>query len=291
MDTALLETFRQVARDGSITGAARTLAYTQSAVSRQVAALEAVVGARLFDRQGRGVRLTEHGRALLPHAESVLARLDLACREVAALDRLKAGRLRVGAFSTAAAVVVPRAMAAFAAEHPHVTLSLVEGITRRLLDRLESDDADLAVVSAFPGQDLDRERFDLTHLVDDPMLVALPTSHRLARRRRVGIADLEGERWIGAKATDDDRLLGPGRLATEPPTEFVVRDWPAKLGLVAAGLGVTLVPALAAEAARADIALVRLHDTPPRRVYAATLRGVTPAPAAAGFVAALREAL
>jgi DNA-binding transcriptional LysR family regulator len=287
MDTVLLETFRRVARDGSITGAARSLAYTQSGVSRQVAALEAALGVRLFDRERRGVRLTEHGRALLPHAEAVIARLELARRELDALDRLEAGRLRVGAFSTAAASLVPRAMAAFAAEHPRVALSLVEGGTRRLLARLESDDADLAVVSAFPGQDLDRERFELTHLLDDPMLVALPGSHRLARRRKLRLADLEGERWIGAEAGDDDRLLGPGRLATAPPTDFPVRDWPAKLGLVAAGLGVTLVPSLSADAARAGIALVPLDGATPRRVYAATLRGVTRAPATDGFIATL----
>jgi DNA-binding transcriptional LysR family regulator len=180
-------------------------------------------------------------------------------------------------------------MAAFAAEHPHVALSLVEGITRRLLARLEGDDADLAVVSAFPGQDLDRDRFELVHLLDDAMLVAFPVSHRLARRRRVRLADLEGERWVGADSGDDDRLLGPGRPATAPPSDFSVRDWPAKLGLVAAGLGITLVPWLAADAGRAGIALVRLDGAAPRRIYAATLRGATRAPAADAFIAILGE--
>jgi DNA-binding transcriptional LysR family regulator len=292
MDTALLETFRQVARHGSISGAARRLAYTQSAVSRQVAALEVGFGVRLFDRRAGGVQLTEHGRCLQPHAESLLERLDHARRDLEALDRLEGGRLRIGAFDTANASLIPRAMATFATKWPSVSLSLVEGITRRQLARLESDDTDLAVVSAFPGQSLDHKRFDLVPLLEDAMLIAVPRSHRLARRRRrIRLADLGDERWIGAESSDDDRLLGPARLTTEARTDFPVREWTAKLGLVAAGLGITLIPTLAAEAARADIALLPLdpNDAPPRTVYAATLKVFTPAPATDAFIGALKE--
>jgi DNA-binding transcriptional LysR family regulator len=260
-------------------------------VSRQVASLEASVGARLFDRRGRGVQLTEHGRRLLLHAASLLARIDVARRDLEALDRLEAGRLRVGAFPTAVASLIPRAMAAFAADHPNVSLSLVEGATPRQLASLERDDADVAVISAFPRQRVDEDRFELAHLLDDAMLVALPSGHRLAGRRRVRLGDLAGERWIGADPRDeDDRVLGPGRFAGELATDFPVREWTAKLGLVASGLGVTLVPSLATPAARPDLALARLdpRDAPPRRVLAATLRGVTPPPATGAFIASLR---
>jgi DNA-binding transcriptional LysR family regulator len=292
MDTQLLEIFREVAKQGSISGAARRLAYTQSAVSRQVSALEADLGVRLFDRRARGVQLTEHGRCLLEHADSVLARVELARRDLEALDRLERGRLRIGAFTTATAVLLPRAMAAFTSEWPDVALSLVEGITERLLARLETDDADLAVISAFPRQALDREHFDFVPLLEDAMLVALPLSHRLTRRRRhVRIAELEDQAWVGADASADDRLLGPARLATAMGSDFPVREWTAKLGLVAAGLGVTLVPSLAARAVRADVALLPLarSDAPPRTIYAATLHGRTPAPAAKAFIDILRQ--
>jgi DNA-binding transcriptional LysR family regulator len=292
MDTQLLEIFREVANQGSISGAARRLAYSQSAVSRQVSALEADVGVRLFDRRARGVQLTEHGRCLLAHADSVLARVELARRDVDALDRLESGRLRIGAFTTATAVLLPRAMAAFASEWPDVSLSLVEGITEQLLARLESDDADLAVISAFPGQTLDHERFHFVPLLEDAMLVALPLSHPLTRRRRrVHHAELEDQAWIGADTGADDRLLGPARLASAIGSDFPVREWTAKLGLVAAGLGVTLVPSLAAQAVRADVALLPLDrsDAPPRTVYAATLQGRTPAPAVKAFIDVLRQ--
>lgn len=291
MDTDLLITFRAVARQGSITAAAGALGYTQSAVSRQIAALETGTGARLFDRRARGVTLTEHGRALLPHAESLLEGLAAARRELDALDRLDAGRLRVGAFPTAAAVLVPRAMELFRARHPGVALSLVEGTTRRQAARLTAGEVDVGVVSAFPGQALDENELALAHLLDETMLVALPGSHALAGRRRVRLAELADETWVGADEGDDDRLLRPGSLrpSFSPRVDFVVREWTAKLGLVAAGLGITLVPSLAAAAMRADVVLVPLQggDVPRRRVYAATARARTPSPAATAFVALL----
>ena len=124
------------------------------------------------------------------------------------------------------------------------------------------------------------------------MLVALPFSHRLTRRRRhVHLAELGDQAWIGADTGADDRLLGPARLARAIGSDFPVREWTAKLGLVAAGLGVTLVPSLAAQAVRADVALLPLDrsDAPPRTVYAATLHERTPAPAVKAFIDVLRQ--
>jgi len=293
MDTLLLGTFRAVARHGSITAAAHSLRYTQSAVSRQIAALEATLGARLLNRRARGVELTEHGRSLLPHAEAVLARLEAARHDLQALDRLDDGRLRVGSFPTANAALIPRAMSDFATEHPRVSLSLIEGTTRRQLASLEAADVDLAVISAFPDDKLDRERFEFLHLLDDVMLVALPTSHHLARRGSLRLVELAGESWIAADARGDSRTLSPLRLEPESEAriDFVVGEWTAKLGLVAAGLGITLVPSLAAAAIRADVALLSLRpdERSMRRVYAATAKAPTPPPAAEGFAKILAQ--
>src|SRR5256885_7056570 len=123
LDIVWLEVFREVARRGSFTAAALALSYTQSAVSRQIAALELDTGTTLFDRVPRGVRLTDEGRCLLDHAEVVLGRLDTARRDLAALRDLDTGRLRVGAFATADAALVPRALAAFHSQYPSVMLS------------------------------------------------------------------------------------------------------------------------------------------------------------------------
>lgn len=292
MDTRTLRTFCEAARLGSVTAAATVLGYTQSAASRHLAALEGEVGAVLFDRRARGVELTEHGRAFLPHAQALLERLSAAQRDLQALDELATGRLRVGAFPTAVAALIPSAMAGFQARHPGVSLSLVEGTTGTLLTRLLGGLADVAVVSAFPGQPLDAGQFHLTHLMDDAMLIGMPRGHRLARRRSLRLTDLAAERWIGADTDGEDRRLGPGHLGLElqPEVDFVVREWTAKLGLVAAGLGITLVPSVAAAAARRDVALVRLRaaDARGRKIYAATVRGVTPAPATREFVRLLK---
>jgi DNA-binding transcriptional LysR family regulator len=292
MDSDLLRTFLTVARQGSITAAAASLGYTQSAVSRQVGSLEAETGATLFARRARGVELTGHGRALLPYAEAVLRLVEEGLAELRALDRIEAGSLRLGAFPTANAALMPRAIAAFSHAHPKVTVTLREGTSNRQLSHLGLGDIDLAVISAFPAQPLDTERFDLTHLLDDGMLVALPSGHQLARRRSVRLEDLAGERWIAADIRDDDRLLSPVHLlpSPEPDVAFVVREWTAKLGLVAAGLGITLVPSLAAGTARPDVHLVplALHARQRRRVYAATSLSRPPSPAVTRFLALLR---
>jgi DNA-binding transcriptional LysR family regulator len=287
MDVSLLRTLREVARHGSITSAAHSLGYTQSAVSRQIATLESSVGARLFDRTARGVTLTEHGRCVLPHAESALRALEAAQHSLEDLDRLDGGRLRVGAFPTANAALIPLAMADFARRHPRVSILLVEGTTRPQLARLDADEVDLAVVSAFPQQTFDTERFDVLALCEDRMLVAFPSEHRLATRERVRLADLEQERWIAGEASDKDRAISPLHLAAHPDTQvnFIVSEWTAKLGLVAAGLGVTLVPSLAIPAIRPDVALVPLHPShrAARTIYTATSKGRTAPPATQAF--------
>jgi DNA-binding transcriptional LysR family regulator len=220
----------------------------------------------------------------------VLDQVDLARRDLADLRGVAAGRVRIGAFATAGAVLVPHAVAAFREAHPGVALSLDEGLSTRLLARVAADELDLAVVTGPPGGlTADAE---LHHLLDEAMLVALPRDHRLARRRRIRITDLAEDQWIAGSARPEATLLAPyAHGGFQPRIGFVASDWIAKQGLVAAGLGVTLVPALAAPALRPDLALVPLRgdDAPPRRVYAATAPGVTPSPATAAFLAGLRD--
>src|SRR5690242_10985055 len=199
MDTTRLTVFREVVTLGSFTAAAKSLRYTQSAVSRQIAVLEDDLGVALFDREARGVRLTEEGRTLLSHAEAVLDRLDVARREIAALRRLDGGRLRIGAFPTAGAVLVPRAMLAFQKDFPNVELSFSDGLSNTLADRLRAGELDVVVL----GTAADGAR----HLLDDPMFVALPQDHRLAGRKAVRLAELSAEHWIAGSTTVEDTLM------------------------------------------------------------------------------------
>lgn len=279
VQTQSLEVFVAVARGRSFTRAARSLGYTQSAVSRQIAVLEKELRADLFDRLPRGVELTEQGRALLPHAEAMLDRLGAARGDLDSLRQVGAGRLRVGAFPTAVAALVPRALAAFRTAYPRAELSLIEGLTPGLLERLAAGEADLAVVSAPPDRPPQATGLELHHLLDERLLVAVPPGHRLADRDTVRLADLAGDPFIAGSATAEETLLRATLPSGfRPKIDIVAAEWTGKLGCVAAGLGVALVPALAVRATPADLVLLRLHpdDASVRRVFAATARRPTP---------------
>lgn len=288
-----LEVFRVVAGLGSVTAAAQTLGYTQSAISRQIATLETELGAKLFDRLPRGVRLTDEGEAALRHVDVIVERLAAVRNDLRALRDLDAGRLRIGAFPTANAALVPNALTRFTAKHPDVTISLVEGLTPAHLNRLRAGDLDLALTTNYPGRPLDENGVEFAALLDDPLLVAVPRDHWLAGRKRVRLADLAGESWVaGSREVSDTLLAACLRSGFQPRIDFVVAEWMAKLGMVAAGVGITLVSSLAAAAVRADVALVALHkdDTPLRTVYIATPEGIAPPATVQSFLRMLREA-
>jgi DNA-binding transcriptional LysR family regulator len=271
-----LRVLREVAARGSFTAAAESLGYTQSAVSRQVAGLESASGMALFERTARGVRLTNAGDALLQRAGTVLDEVDAAQQELAGMADVATGRLRVGAFPTAVAALVPRAMATFSRRQPGVRISLREGGTPTQLKRLSAGSLDVAVIGFLPGGEVTRDsRLSLEHLIDDPLLLAVGPEHRLARRRTVDLDDLAGESWIAASTDASDTMIGAWQWADwRPRVDLIAREWTAKLGLVAAGLGVTLVPGLAATAVRPDVALVRVRSGPAsRQVLIATRSG------------------
>jgi DNA-binding transcriptional LysR family regulator len=271
-----LRVLREVAARGSFTAAAESLGYTQSAVSRQVAGLESASGVPLFERTARGVLLTSAGDALLQRAGTVLDEVDAAQQELAGMADVATGRLRVGAFPTAVAALVPRAMAGFSKRRPGVRISLREGGTPTQLKRLSAGSVDVAVIGFLPGGEVTRDsRLSLEHLIDDPLLLAVGPEHRLAGRRSVDLDDLAGESWIAASADASDTMIGAWQWAEwRPRVDLIAREWTAKLGLVAAGLGVTLVPGLAATAVRPDVALVRVRSGPAsRQVLIATRAG------------------
>lgn len=290
-----LQVLREVAARGSFTAAAEALDYTQSAISRQVAGLEAAAGAPLFVRVARGVHLTGAGSALLRRGGNVLDEIDLARQELAMLAEPARARLRVGAFPTAVASLVPQALSAFRERHPGIETPLREGSTPTQLKRLGSGKTDLAVIGVLPDGDRPEDhRLDFDHLADDPLLLAVGRGHPLSGLRSIDMEDLADERWIAATATADDALLGAWQWSDwRPRVEFIAREWTAKMGLVAAGLGVTLVPGLAASGVRSDVALVRIRGDRPasRAVLIATPAGAEPSPLARTFSEALHESV
>lgn len=292
LDLRRLMIFREVAARGSITAAAEALDYTQPAVSRQIATLEAEAGRQLLERVPQGIRLTDAGAVLLDHAHAIATQVDLAEDGLRALDGLERGRVRLAAFPTADTALVPDAIARFRRAHPGVELKLSESISERSLERLRAGEVDLAVVSDHESQRLDLTGVDLTHLVDDPAYLALARHHPLARKRRLRLADLRDESWIeaGQQGYVLPLLSACRKVGFEPRIEFEVGPWNAKQGLVAAGVGVCLIPSLALSAVRQEVVLRPLGaDAPKREVFAATRAG-NRSPAAERMVELLLDA-
>jgi molybdate transport repressor ModE-like protein len=294
LDVRRLRVLREVAQRGSFSAAAEALAYTQSAVSQQIAALEREAGTILVERNARGVRLTDAGRALVSHADVILARLADAQTELHAISGLRAGRLRLASFATAGATVMPQAIARFRAAHPGIDLSLEPAEPEDALPKLKSGDYDIALVIDAPHCAIDTADIELLHLLDDPMYVCLPAEHPFARKTRLRLEDLAGEAWMlgsTGRCPDTAILLRACQTAGfEPRIAFHSDDYLAIQGFVAAGMGVSLIPDLALITVRDDVVVRSLGPRPPyRRVSAATLAGGYRSPAATAMLEVLES--
>jgi DNA-binding transcriptional LysR family regulator len=300
-----LRVVREAARCRSFSAAAERLGYTQSAVSRHVALMEQVAGCALFERRARGVALTAAGRVVVRRAEAVLDELDAIRGELRDLDDHAPARLRIGAFSTAMAALVPRAIAALTRRQPQTRVTLRETVSPRLLTSVARGHLDLAVVTvsdptpaevtvadSAPGGTAASEPASaavaLIPLLDDPLLVALPPEHPLAGRPSVAPAALRDQRWIVGSTEPGTSLLGAWTgSAWQPDIAFIARDWVAKIGLVRAGLGVTIVPGLAVSMLPPDVAVTRIdHPSAMRTVAVAAPHGGLPD----SFIEDLRDA-
>jgi DNA-binding transcriptional LysR family regulator len=291
LDVRRLRVLREVAQTGSFSAAAESLAFTQPAVSRQIATLEAEAGTRLVERSARGVRLTQAGELLVGHADAILDRLTAAENQLEALNSLAGGRLHIGATATANATLIPLAIRAFDELYPEVHLRLDEALTSELIDRVAAGELDLAIVANPERYDLPGE-IVIDHLMDDPQHLAVARDHPLADAAEIRMADLADEIWIEGR---DSACAEPLRLAAaaagfEPKICFESAQWLGKQGLVAAGVGITLIPTLALATVREDIVLRSLGpDAPRRTISIATLGCGYEAPAVEPMRAVLRR--
>ncbi|MEU0497529.1 LysR family transcriptional regulator [Mycobacterium sp. NPDC006124] len=287
-----LRVLRSTAERGSFTAAAAELGYTQSAISRQIAALEREAGTTLFERHRGGVHLTPAGATLLRHARVVLDEIALATRELEGTEpdvRL----IRVGAFISAGALILPRALRALRERRPDIRVTSRDGTTPALVRALRAGTVDLAVISSrAPYRSPDAELPALvTEVIDESGLVlAAPTAGPFAGRLSVRVDELADVDWIASPSTGGEALLGvwPG-LAGRPRVAHTARDWLTKLRLVAAGCGVTTVPPRMAEVLPDGVRLIRVEDGPEerRRTLVARLPG-RPSPEVIAVVDALR---
>lgn len=277
-----LRILREIAQAGSFSAAANSLGYTQSAISRQVAALETATGRRLFDRSRHGVTLTPAGTRLLASAVRVLDELDVALRELSG-DEVAAGPVRLGAFATAAAGLVPRALAALA---PQLQVTLREGTTPALTRALRAGTLDLAVIARMPPfrpPDAESPALELTTLSERELVIGVSTRHPFANAQAVEVQQLTGQVWVASRSGPSDTLLGvwPG-LAERPDIRYVVRDWLAKLQIVAAGLAITTLAPITLDVLPDGVKAVAVRGEPQetRRIVLARRPGPLDGPAA-----------
>ncbi|MGA8926289.1 MAG: LysR family transcriptional regulator [Solirubrobacterales bacterium] len=289
-----LRVLREVLAQGSFSEAANALNYTQSAVSQAIATLETEAGVPLIERDRRGVRPTTAGERLAEHAGRILTQLDAAEAELGAIAGVAGGELRLASFPTAGATLMPLAIAAFRSAHPEVTLSLVEGEPEELIPRLRDGVFDLGLIFEFEGTGELGPGLRSAPLFEDPMKLALPKGHCLARKEQVTLADLSDDAWVQtseASACARHVVRVCRAAGFEPRVSFESDDYLTVQGLVAAGVGVALIPQLAlSQTVSYDIAVRELQpDGPIRHVVVATPGTGVSLPAAAAMLEILRD--
>jgi molybdate transport repressor ModE-like protein len=297
LDVRRLALLAEVARQGSITGAARAAGYTPSAVSQQIGKLEAEAGQPLLERYARGIELTDAGRSLVRRAERIARELTAARSELDEIAGLRSGSVRLGSFPTASASLLPLAVKGFSARHPQIALSVRSALRARLIDMLESREVELALLWDYDWDRLADHGIELLPLLDDPTALLVAKDHPLADRPSVALDELAGERWV---TRADNHPLGEvlrratGRAGLEPRIAFEAHDYHEVQAMVAVGLGVALAPRVALTNLRTDVRVVAVSPvTPTRRILLGRLRDRRLTPAEAGmraqFVAAARQ--
>ncbi|MBB5061787.1 LysR family transcriptional regulator [Granulicella mallensis] len=261
-----------IAETGSFSRAAERCQVAQPSLSQQVLKLEEDLGSKLFDRLGRSIRLTEAGRAFLPHARSILTQMETARSSVTDKCADVRGSVSVGVIPTIAPYLMPHYTKAFTRKHPEAKLRIVEETTPILLESLRNLSIDLAIL-ALPLRYKDLELFPLC---TEPLFAVLPKEHPLAGSESLALKDLRGEPFVMLRdghCFRDLSIAACTRARVAPRIAFESGQFSSLFGMVAAGVGISLVPEMAIDR-NAGCRYVRLSDTrATRTIVAATLRG------------------
>jgi LysR family transcriptional regulator, hydrogen peroxide-inducible genes activator len=261
-----------VAETGSFSRAAERCQIAQPSLSQQVLKLEEELGGKLFDRLGRGVRLTESGRAFMPHARAVLDHVDLARASVATNHAVVRGSVTLGAIPTIAPYLIPRFTAEFTKSYPDARLRIVEETTPVLIEGLR----DLSIDFALLALPLRHKDLELQPIRTEPLLAALPQNHALAASDSLTVSELRGESFVMLRDGHcfRDLSLAICRSAhVNPNIAFESGQFSSILGMVAEGIGLSLVPEMALDH-NAGCRYVRLRDNGAvRTIVLASRRG------------------
>jgi LysR family hydrogen peroxide-inducible transcriptional activator len=272
MEVHQLRYFCAVAETGNFTRAAEREQVAQPSLSQQIMKLEEELAVRLFDRLGRSVRLTDMGQMFLPRARAILNEMRAAKEEVAQRQSSVAGPVSVGVIPTIAPYFMPTRIASFSRKYPQAAMTVVEDVTVRLMDRLRGGLVDLTVM-ALPARGHDLECYPLR---TERLYAILPKGHRLAKKRTLVMKELRDEPFLLLR---DDHCFRETsieickRARMLPQVIFESGQFSSILGMVGAGLGVSIVPEMALEQ-RPDCTFVLIADEKASRtIGAATLKG------------------
>jgi len=246
MELHQLRYFCAVAETGSFSRAAEQSHVSQPSLSQQIIKLEEELGARLFDRLGRSVRLTELGKTFLPRARAVLRELEAAKGDVVERKDFVGGPVTVGVIPTVGPYFLPRVLTSFSRKFPQVRITVVEEITPVLLDRLRAGAIDVAIL-ALP---IRGHEFEATPLLTERLFAALPKNHRLAKRTALSLRDLRSEPFLlllDGHCFRDTAVAACDRARLHPQVIFESGQFSSLLSLVGAGMGVSIVPEMAVE--------------------------------------------
>jgi DNA-binding transcriptional LysR family regulator len=295
LDVRRLRVLHAVSTYGSVTAAAAALGYSAPAISQQLAALERDVGMRLTERAGRGIELTPAAGILVAHTDALLAGLDAAESDLAALRDQVSGRVGLAAFPSAAAAFVPAAWAALARTAPHVQLDLTEMEPEESLPAVLRGETDIAIAHEYDllPRPLD-PLFERRELLRDPVLIALPADHPLAlSAATVPLSALASLPFLAPRTSTSCAEMiqrACARAGFVPTIVARATDFSVLLSLVAAGAGVTLVPSLAARWLPPQVRLLTPAEPVTRQIFTVSRRGGDRKPAVRVVLDALAEA-
>jgi DNA-binding transcriptional LysR family regulator len=267
-----LRALHAVSAHGSIIAAAETLNVTTSAVSQQLAKLEAETGQQLLERHGRGVRLTDAAAALVLRTHRVLSLLEEAEAELETSDRAIAGQITIAAFATAARGLAPMALQGLRKKYPQLAITFHEQEPTDSIPRLVRRDVDLIIINDWENAPIALpDGMTKAPLFDDIADIALPPRHRLSKATSVTLSELAGEPWIAWPAgICHDFLLHTLRKAGhDAKLTHTAGEYATQLALVAAGLGVCVLPRLGRDPVPKGVTVRPLEPALRRHVYAA----------------------
>jgi molybdate transport repressor ModE-like protein len=293
LDPKRLLILRTVAEAGSITAGARELGWTQPAVSQHLLTLERQVGHPLLLRRSQGVTLTEAGRKLVAHADSIAAHLDAASAEMASLGALASGTVRLAAFPSGLAVIVPAVLERLRqATDQGLQVHLLEAEPPEAIDLVRRDEADIALTFQHTWPEPVETTEALTSIVlgDDDTVVVLPHNHPALERTDLRLADLANEEWVaGCPRCREHLLVSTQRAGFQPTIRHETDDYVVVQAIVARGLAVATLPATALEAYRhPGVTTRRVSDLGKRQLQAVHRVGADAVPAIGAVVQALK---